>query len=72
MYCNQIEAANMEQPDLSSRLTINPMFSFPKNENVESGIVNLIEAAELLRRNKIETSESYSDVFFSAAKQYLK
>ena len=72
MYCNQFEAANMEQTDRSSSLTLTSSFSFPKNDNVESGIVNLIEAAELLRRNKIETSESYSDVFFSAAKQYLK
>ena len=71
MYCNQTEAANMEQTDLSSRLTINPMFSFPKNENVESGIVNLIEAAELLRRNKIETSESYSDLIVLTSPQSI-
>jgi hypothetical protein len=41
------------------------------NANAESGLINLIEAAELLRRNKIATNLSYTETFFSAAKQFL-
>lgn len=54
-----------------SNLTLSKSFKFPNNGNVESGIANLIEAAEMLRRNKIETNQSYSDVFFSSVKQYI-
>lgn len=46
-------------------------FTFPTNVKGESGIANLIEAAEMIRRNKIETGQSFTETFFSAAKQYL-
>lgn len=46
-------------------------FKAHKNLIADNGLENLIEAAELLRRNKIEPNKSYSEVFFSAAKQYI-
>lgn len=61
----------MDHLEEVSNLTLAKSFKFPQNANAESGIANLIEAAEMLRRNKIETTQSFSDVFFSAAKQYL-
>lgn len=61
----------MDHLDEVSNLTLSKTFKFPHNESVESGIANLIEAAEMLRRNKIETNQSFSETFFSAAKQYL-
>lgn len=61
----------MDQLEEVSNLTLSKTFKFPQNANAESGLANLIEAAEMLRRNKIETSRSYSETFFSAAKQYL-
>lgn len=39
--------------------------------NPETSIASLIETVELLRRNKIQTRQSYSEVFFSAAKDCL-
>lgn len=61
----------MDHQEEVSNLTLSKTFKFPQNDNVESGIANLIEAAEMLRRNKIETNHSFSETFFSAAKQYL-
>ena len=61
----------MDHVEEVSNLTLSKSFKFPQNANAESGIAHLIEAAEMLRRNKIETAQSYSEVFFSAAKQYL-
>jgi hypothetical protein len=46
-------------------------FMSPHTSNIEVGLVNLIEVAELLRRKKMLTEASYSEVFFSAAKQYI-
>lgn len=61
----------MDHLEEVSNSILTKTFKFPPNDNAESGIANLIEAAELLRRNKIETNQSYSETFFSAAKQYL-
>lgn len=58
--------------DEVANLTISEKFQFPRSVTVESGIANLIEAAEMLRRNKIETNLSYSDTFFSSLKQYIR
>lgn len=61
----------MDNQDEVSSLTLAKSFKFPKNAIADSGIAKLIEAAEMLRRNKIEPNQSYSEVFFSAAKQYI-
>ena len=46
-------------------------FKLPVNANGECGIANLIEAAEVFRRTKVVTDQSFSETFFSAAKKYL-
>ena len=47
-------------------------FKLQVNVNGECGIANLIEAAEVFRRNKVVTDKSYSETFFSAAKSFLE
>lgn len=61
----------MENNEDVSNLKLAKNFRFHSTSNVEAGIAHLIEAAELLRRNKIVTDASYSEVFFSAAKHYI-
>ena len=55
-----------------SSLNLSKTFTFQRTGSPESGIANLIEAAELLRRNKIDTNQSFSDAFFTAVKQYVR
>ena len=61
----------MEQTEDISNLSLDKAFKFPHSQKSESGIANLIEAAETLRRHKIETHQSYSETFFSRCKQYI-
>lgn len=61
----------MKSNDDVSNLRLSKAFKFANISNPEYAIATLIEAAELLRRNKIVTVDSYTEVFFSAAKQYL-
>lgn len=53
-------------------LTLSKTFKFQKAETAETGITKLIEAAEMLRANKIDSNLSFSDAFFSNVKQYIR
>lgn len=59
------------QNDEVSTLSVRKLLTPKTKSKPESGIVNLIETVELLRRNKVLTDQSYSEAFFSSVKQYI-